>query len=377
VATWSVTLLSLLLLLLQGAPPASGEIIVTGQRLEMLRECEERRCSTPEDVRRSIAYAEALFARGKYSEARAALSAAVSRQRQNARQFPRLIAALYEASATINLHLGDMGRYRTAIIAQGRTLGENLPEDDPQVLLNRVELGNFWLKQHQYSEARRQFESAAQSYARRGELRLSALCQLRVVALDIALRSFAAAEKRLELIGRLPAAADPAVRLMNAVMVARLASARGKDVDVDALIATLRAEPSASPVLVRSGPTPPEAQEQPPMFLGEKVPDPGRTSLRWVDVGYMIGPDGRVSDVEVLRSSRGPSWVQAYLAEIAGRRYVPVDLPPGIPGIYRVERYTLRAALSVPKGSLIKQATGRTDVVVTDLTGRHVASRKK
>ena len=370
-------MLSLLLLLVQAAPPATGEIIVNGRRLETLKSCEQRHCSTPDDVRLSIAHAEALFARGKYAEARAVLSAALSRQRQNARQFPRLVAALYEASATINLHLGDMGRYRTAIIAQGRTLRENLPEDDPQVLLTKVELADFWLKQGQSAEARRQYESAAQSYARRGEPRLSALCHLRVVALDIALRSFSAAGERLDRIARSPAAGDPAVRLVSAVMVARLAAARGKDADVDALITTLRAEPGATPVLVRSGKMPLEAQEQVPMILGEQMPDIGRTALQWADVGYMIGEDGRVSDVEVLRSSRGASWVSPYMAEIAGRRYVPLNLPPGHPGIYRVERYTLRAALSVPKGSLIKQPTGHAEIVVTDLTARHAASQKK
>ena len=370
-------LLPLISLLVQAAPALPGEIIVNGQRPEALATCAERPCSTQEDVRRSIAHAEALFARGKYSEARAVLSDALSRQRGNARAFPRLVAALYEASATVNLHLGDMGRYRTAIIAQGRTLRENLPEDDPQVLLTKVELGEFWLKQRQSSEARRQFESAAQSYARRGEARLSALCYLRVVARDIGLGSFSAAEKRLEIIARSPEAAHPSVRLVSAVMVARLAAGRGRDVDVDALVATLRAEPSATPVLVRSGKLPFEAEEPSPMVLGEQMPDTGRTSPQWADVAFMIGHDGRVSDVEVLRGSRHASWVEPYTAEIADRRYVPPNLPAGQPGIYRIERYSLRAARSVPKGSLIKQPVGRAYVVVTDLTAHYAASQKK
>jgi tetratricopeptide (TPR) repeat protein len=368
-------LLTLLLLLAQAAPQPSEELVVYGRRLEALKACEVRQCSTPEDVRLAITHAEALFARGRYSEARETLSAALSRQRRNAPQFPRLVAALYEANATVNLHLGDMDGYRTAIIGQAQSLRENLPEDDPQVLLMKVQLGDFWLKQRQLGEARRQFESAARSYARRGDERLSALCQLRAVGVDIALRNFAGAEKRLATIARSPVAADQAVRLVSAVLDARLAAARGKEVDVEALIATLRTQPGAAPALVRSGKLSVHAKgasdRQDAKFGERQAVQPGRTALQWADIGFMIGADGRVSDAEVLRSSRGTSWAGAYLAEIAGRRYTPVDLPPGHPGSYRVERYTLRSERVVPIGSLVKQAAGPASVVVTDLTGHH------
>lgn len=372
-------MLMLALLLAQAAPQPPAEIIVEGRRLEALRACEVRQCSTPEDVRLSMARAEALFAQGKYLEARKTLDAALSRQRPNAPQFPRLVAALYEANATVNLHLGHMDQYRSAVIGQGRTLRENLPEDDAQVLLMKVELGDFWLKQRQLAEARRQFDSAAQSYARRGEPRLAALCQLRVVALDIALRNFAVAKKGLAKIARSSVADDQAVRPVSAVMAARLAAARGKDVDVEALVASLRTETGAIPVLVRAGKMSLNAKDGSNRHLAgsqeRQLGQPVPTSLQWADIGYMIGRDGRVSDVEVLRSSRGTSWTGAYLAEIGDRRYAPIALPPGHPGVYRVDRYTLRAERVVPIGSLVPQAAGPVGVVITDLTARHSTSR--
>jgi tetratricopeptide (TPR) repeat protein len=365
-------LLIIALLLAQAAPQRPGEIVVVGRRLEA---CEAGRCSTPEDVRVSMAHAEALFAQGKYREARATLDGALSRQRHNAPQFPRLVAALYEANATVNLHLGHMDQYRRSVIGQGKTLRENLPEDDAQVLLMKVELGDFWLKQRQLSEARRQFESAAQSYNRRGETRLAALCQLRVVALDIALRNFTAAERALATIARSPVAGNEAVRLVSAVMAARLAAARGKEVDIEALASALRTGSDAVPVLVRPGKMSPAAKgsgARRVASLGERqAAQSVRTSLQWADIGYMIGREGQVSDAEVLRSSRGTSWTGAYLAEIADRRYAAVDLPPGHPGIYRLERYTLRAERVVPTGSLAPQAVGPVGVVITDLTEHH------
>lgn len=377
-------MLVLALLLAQAAPQAVPDIVVRGRRtFEALEACLARDCSAPDDARFAIAHAEALFAKGDYVEARRTLSAALSRQSAAARRFPRIVAALYEANATVNLHLGDMGRYRTATIAQARTLRENLPPDDPQVLLAAVRLGDFWIKQHQPLEAKRQFEAAARSYARRGDDRLHALCLLRVVAVEIALREFSAAGKRLGAISRSPVSTDPTVRQLGAIIAARLASARGEEADVEALLATLRTDPSAPPMLVRPGNRPMyggRATHRDLTRLGGPIRmQPGGVEVipvRWADVGFMVGPDGRVGDVEVLRGSRTQTWTVPYLEEIAGRRYAPLDLTSGVPGLYRVEHFTLRAEREVPTMSLIKQASGPVYVETVDMTRDDAVSRK-
>ena len=62
----------------------------------------------------------------------------------------------------------------------------------------------------------------------------------------------------------------------------------------------------------------------------------------WLDVGFSIMPDGRVSDVQVLRSKGKQGWAKPLLASVAGRRYTP---PGDGAAIYRTERYTYTAGL--------------------------------
>lgn len=376
-------MLALTLLLLQVANQLPKDVVVLGQRTQRaLDRCLAQNCPTPEDTRLSIAHAETLFAQGDYAEARATLRASIQRQKINVAQFPRFVAALYEANATVNLHLGDMDEYRSAVIGQNRAIRDNLPDDDPQALLMAVRLGDFWIKQRQPRAARIEFEGAARAYAQRGDQTLHALCQLRVIAIDIALRDFAGADSRLRKTSSSPAASDPTVRKLSAVMAARLAAARGKDVDVDTLLATLRTEVGSAPVLIRPGKEPFVAgvgAAQPlPKFetIARGLGSGERRHLKWADIGFMIGPDGQVGDPEVLRGSRARDWTQPYLSEITSRRYAPINLPPGQPGLYRVERYTLRSERVMRTGSLIKQSAGRRYAEVLDMTRDKAVPRR-
>ncbi len=66
---------------------------------------------------------------------------------------------------------------------------------------------------------------------------------------------------------------------------------------------------------------------------------------KWADVGFWIGADGRVRDVEVLRSEGGESWLKPVFAQIKGRIYAPLkaDGNDGVPGFFMIERYSLTA----------------------------------
>ena len=67
----------------------------------------------------------------------------------------------------------------------------------------------------------------------------------------------------------------------------------------------------------------------------------------WVDIGFWVTADGRVTDIAVLRSGKAkdpePSWTKPIIAAIAGRRYAQLNVDPNEPGVLRVERYTLTA----------------------------------
>jgi hypothetical protein len=82
----------------------------------------------------------------------------------------------------------------------------------------------------------------------------------------------------------------------------------------------------------------------------------------------MVAADGSVSEVDVLRGNRDLRWTEPFVKRIAARRYAPLALAPGQPGLYRVERLTWRAQHLAPIGSLIKRAAGPRTLQVLDLT---------
>lgn len=339
---------------------------------EALEKCIATRCPTPDDARFAIAHAEAQFAQGQYHDARRTLQAALSRQRGNARTFPRVVSALYEASATVNLHMGDRDAYKTMTIGQGKAL-ENLPADDKQRLLMQLRLGDFWLKQNDPFVARSQYEEAAKGFEHRGEHQLAALSTLRAAMVDLSLRDTKATERRLAKVARSPAARDVSVMQVAAVVNARLANYRGDKVAVDQLLATLRTQPDLPPLLVRSSEVVSAAElaDRHAAKFGDIPVATYKTSsprIRWVDIGFLVAPDGSVTEAEILRGGASQEWAKPYVRAIENRRYAPIALPAGSPGLYRVERHTLRPDRSTPLGSLIKQPLGRESVEILDIT---------
>ncbi|MEZ0497722.1 tetratricopeptide repeat protein [Sphingomonas sp. IW22] len=361
---------------------ANPEIIVRARRTEdALTECIERQCPTPDDARLSIAHAEAQFEQGQYFEARDTLNAALSRQSGAAARFPRSVAALYEANATINRHMGDMDRYRSMTTGQSRTLKENLPADDPQVLANAIHLGDFWMQMDQPSSARAQFDAATKGFSRRGNHQLAALTQLRAAAIDIQQDSLGSAERRLDAAINSPAADDPTVRQFAAVLRAKLARARGNEGAVDALLSTLRTDPDEPPVLIHDVPVinadAVGAANAIKRRMGD-LPIPtyvtASLQIQWADIGFMIRPNGQVAEVEVLRGSRSRGWTTPFLEAMRQRQYAPLDLPAASPGIYRVERLTWRPERIVATGSNIKVPAGAQGIEIIDITNDRTAA---
>ena len=66
---------------------------------------------------------------------------------------------------------------------------------------------------------------------------------------------------------------------------------------------------------------------------------------KWADVGFWINADGRVSDVEVLRSEGTKQWLKPVFKQIQTRVYAPLRRSDNdaSPGFYMIERYTLTA----------------------------------
>ena len=86
----------------------------------------------------------------------------------------------------------------------------------------------------------------------------------------------------------------------------------------------------------------------------------------WIDVGFHITPDGRVSDVQVLRKHGDIGWTKPLLASIGGRRYTPAV--PGSPEASRRERYTYTSGLEPGTGTKLAQHSPAPRVEYFDLS---------
>jgi hypothetical protein len=163
------------------------------------------------------------------------------------------------------------------------------------------------------------------------------------------------------------------LRMSAEILAMRLDLRDGDSSKVDALIAKLSEEEK------RFGPTLVWAPEMPTprssvyagrqdVSLGSGGTSFATIPLRWVDIGFAIGSDGRVESVEVLRGSPRPSWAQPLTEAIAKRRYTPAADPDDLAGRYRIERYTLTADFMIPPGSRIRSRAGAPRFERLDLT---------
>lgn len=357
------------------APSSQSDIVVRGKRTAAaLSACIERECPTEDDVRLSIAHAESLFAEGKYRDARTTLEQSIGRNRDAAARLPRHVAALHEAYSTVSLHYGDMDDYQRAMSNQAAILRAYLPDSATEVQLLPIRLGDASLKRGYTYEARRQYRSAEREFRGRGEHKLAAVAALRRATLDIAQGNPSLARAILREVDTGPAANDPAIRSHSAVLATRVDISKGDDAAVDRLLTTLRTDPAAPPLLLDEavGPASLASAKRPTQraleLRAEMMQARGSTPIQWADIGFMVAPDGSVGDVEVLRGNRMLGWAIPIVEQVASRRYAPIALEPGHPGLYRVERFTLRAPRALQRGSLIKGPTGPVALEILDLT---------
>jgi len=86
----------------------------------------------------------------------------------------------------------------------------------------------------------------------------------------------------------------------------------------------------------------------------------------WIDVGFRITFEGKVSDLQVLRSHGDVGWSKPLLVSIAGRRYTPAN--PASLTSYRAERYTYTSGLEAGTASRKAQHSPNARVEYLDLS---------
>ena len=347
----------------------TGDVVVTGIRLDdsaaAHKSCIERHCPPGQDIAATLAHAENLFVAGDYHAARQTLGRAIGRDKRFAASYPVPVSQLLRANANVALHLGESDGYRIGTIDVVAALKAGLPGDDPRIMAAQVEVGDSFARVGRFDAAISAYRGVERHAHDRGLSILEGHARLRIAVLYVALaleapQDYGADARRA--IGAITDSSD--AKLANFVLAAkvlraRLASKAGDASAIDHLVADFRGSVGTTPVLLYS----------PSIRLPERAFRTADAQLvgtdansliaissgselarrasydfegQWVDVGFWVSPNGKVSDPAVLRQSAhlAGDWVRPIMTAVSARRYATLALDPADPGIFRVERYS-------------------------------------
>ena len=363
----------------QEASRDPDQIVVTGKALEgteaALAACIARHCPPDQEIGAAIAHAENQFVAGRYDGARATLAAASRRNKRYASQYPVPVSDMLRAKSRVAAHLGYGDEYFSDALDVIAALKAGLANDDSRVLVARTELADAYIKTGRWQAASELYRTVADDAKRLHYPMVEGFARFRDAALwaslaqeDKAYRGNART-KLAALAGSTEPAHAPFAKAAH-VLQTRLAAREGDSAAVDALIAEFRAQPVRSPVLLASDPI--EFARKRQAEQGESGSTTRLMAMedvdnQWIDVGFWIAPDGRTTDVDILRDSGATSarWTAPVLKSIRSRRYAPLALNGSDPGLFRVERYTLTAHWTKATGSrmAVREAQPRLEML--------------
>jgi hypothetical protein len=363
-------------------------IVVTARSLSeterALKDCIKRKCPPDEDAKATLAHAENQFVSGSYKDARATMLNSIDRNGRAAKKYPVPVADLYRANARIAAHLGEGDDYRLSTLRSRDALKAGLPADDWRILVSSLEVGDMRARLGYPQEAERIYDEVAKAALEKGWNGLADMATLRGALLMLASNSSTEQAKgraRLEDLASRPGDKARSLRLASKIILVR--KARNK-AEAEAATKLVLAEYAASggaksPTLLFAEPI---KQVQARGGKGE-----GRTALsqantqsvedNWVDVGFWVAPDGKTTDIEILRQSQKDiGWTKPVIDSIRTRIYAPVQADIGDPGVFKVERYSLTAQWEEQLGTRIRQRSAQTRIERIDLSDDAPAAAK-
>jgi hypothetical protein len=347
--------LSAVLAVLIVASPAFAQadttIVVTAKSLKQtaadLDACIARKCPPDEDVRATLAHAENQFVSGDYKNSRTTLLKSVGRNRKFGGQYPVPVSDLLRGNARVAAHLGESGDFQSSTIASRDVLKKGVGPNDPRSLVGDIEVADMRAKLGYPDEAERMYKSIGTRAASLNLPWIVSATEIRQAMLKLASELPSDQKEGRDRLVRFTKGTDPTQRgsrLAAKVLLARLDRKAGNDDATNALLAEYAAiGGTQTPTLISAEPIKqPEAPR-----AGQ-----GRTALttlatkdfegQWFDVGFWINPDGRTSEIEIIRKSgKDNLFVKPVIDSIQTRVYAPLKREPGDPGVYAVERYTM------------------------------------
>jgi hypothetical protein len=387
----SSVFLAALLLSAPVCAAADDTIVVTAKSLKQteadLAACLARSCPPDQDVKATLAHAENQFVAGEYKNARTTLLKSVARNRKHGQAYPVPVSDLLRGNARIAAHLGEAADFQSSTIASRDILKKGVGPTDPRTLVGDIEVADMRAKLGYPDEAERMYKSIGE---RAGVLNLPwivSATEIRQAMLKLASELPSDQKEGRDRLVRLSQGSDPAyrgTRIAAKILLARSDRKAGKD---DSTTKALLAEYAAAggtqtPTLLYSAPIKPA---QAPRGSESE----GRTEMtqlatknfdgQWFDIGFWITPEGRTSEIEIIRKSGADNlFVRPVIESIETRIYAPLKRDPGDPGVYAVERYTMTSQwVEDNTGTRIRMRSPVPRIERMDLTADQLAETPK
>jgi hypothetical protein len=358
------------------ARPDGQTVTVVGQSVQLFRDrlaaCLARHCPVNEDVDATLALAEGLFLNGDYREARSVVRASLGRNGDQARAFPEPVSDLYRVQARLARHIGFDREARLASFDILNALQAGLPREDYRHFTARFEIAEMQMLSGSFNGAQRALHQLVDAARAAGRDDVVVMAELRELAYEMmAVPGGGDARWRLEQWANLDGEANRLRATGARLTLARFYRNHGDIARSDALFAQV-ARTSAvgarrrllfSPRFQLAQQARMEGEDGDMSLVSPNMQIPDDMENGWIDVGFWVGPDGRVSEVEILRRGADASWSRPLLAAIGGRRYA------GAPeATYKIERYTYTSGFYQGTGSRLPARSPAARVEYLDLT---------
>jgi tetratricopeptide (TPR) repeat protein len=346
------------------AEPSDQRIIVTGRSMQatgaVLDQCLARRCPPAEEIAAAMTHAQNQLIAANLTGAHATLRRARDRNRDHARTLPVAVSGLLQFDAQVASLLGLANHGRIGMFDAVAALKAGLPADDPRIAAQRLLVGDVFLREGRYATAVKFYDAVAARAAASGWADLRGAAMFRALtfyamAADQNPAYRAQARRRYD---ALRATTDPAMRPArdaSRLLEARLLLRSGKAGAIDGVMRRIGAVRTGTPMLVMT-----------PRIDLAATP----ATDEWADFSFRILPDGSVTEVQVTdrAAQAAGGWIGQVEKALAGRRYLPLDLPPGSDGLWRRERFLLVADFTAPSRSRIRDRSGPPQLRSIDLT---------
>ena len=360
----------------QPAQPDGQTVTVVGQNLQQYRDrlaaCLARHCPVNEDVDASLALAESLFLNGEYRDARSVVRASLGRNRAQASAFPQPVSDLYRVQARLARHIGFDREARLAAFDILNALQAGLPREDYRHFTARFEIAEMQMMSGSLIGARRALHQLADAARAAGREDVVVMAELRELAYElVAIPGGGDARWRLRQWANLEGESDRLRATGARLILARMYRSQGDIASSDALFAQI-ARTSAvgarrrllfSPRFQLAQQARMDWEDMDLSSISPNMQIPDDMENGWIDVGFWVGPEGQVSDVEILRRGAEPSWARPLLTSIEGRRYAAAP-----EATYKIERYTYTSTIRQATGSRLMRRSPGARVEYLDLT---------